>query len=614
MSVDAQTIYLLIGTPTEFNAYWHERLRQSEGQCHFLLDLSEEPQMAVTLPEQVTCIPYQADLVTALLPFYPYLAGQALEIGTLSETNARASALMQTLPETLEALQYFKLRADYSEYATNAFLNLFDLTRPIIEFSEAYEGKTAVVLGAAPSLDQYLPWIRSHQDKLVIFAVARLAKRLDAEGICPDFWVASDPTDASLAHAEMLETFHDRSALIVQPYAAPQLLEKWGSETLYWGPKWPQLSKDFTQEQNVEVEGGTVANLAIVSALGMGCRQVYLAGLDFCFADSEQTHTHGSLEVGHANGYEGDDTLENYRGEFCATTPEFKSAVEALPQQLAVLTERYGLSPNYALWQLNPGAAKIQGVELSELNDASLPLEGKPPIQSVLQALRQTPDARRQALQKILAEAHRHQQRYREINRLCVKTLQDFKRTSESAMQLAAEAEAFRQKIARADKKLTKLTQTEAAFLQRFGFDFFAETIQWAQQLEQQPGDAVLIYRYFRALFDAYRQTMEQLIPLMQAVEEKGRFLLAELAAEGDFEQLARLWLEKDKPHRFLPWCQKEAQRMEKAEQSNPELYLELQRLLVAQQAEQLELAKHTFALLSRNLHKIQAISANDPR
>ncbi len=88
------------------------------------------------------------------------------------------------LPKALEELSYHQMRLRYAPFVDNALLNATELTHPIIAYSDYCEGKTAVVLGAAPSVEQMLPWLRANRESVVVFAVARLAKRLQVEASC----------------------------------------------------------------------------------------------------------------------------------------------------------------------------------------------------------------------------------------------------------------------------------------------------------------------------------------------------------------------------------------------------------------------------------------------
>ncbi|MBN2605904.1 MAG: DUF115 domain-containing protein [Thiotrichales bacterium] len=599
-SGDTHHIVVLIGTLDELNAELYTRIQSAESDNYLLIDTENAKTASRKLPAKLHRIGYQTDLQTTLLPFYELLEARELEAIVLSKQNALALDLMQQLPQVLEALRYFKLRADYPFYVKNAFLNVYDLNHPIIEFSDAYEGKTAVVLGAAPSLEKRLPWVKQHQEKLVIFAVARLAKKLLEEEIYPDFLVASDPTDASLAHAQDMERLQDKSILVAQHYTQPAMLERWGGSTLYWGPKWSQESKDFGQEKNVEVSGGTVANLAVVSALGMGCKTVYLAGFDFCFPSSGETHLKGSIESNQTHRYQQSEQVENYLGEICETTPEFKSAIEALPEQLQTLVQRYGLPNDFELWNLNPKAARIDGVKSVDITNLKLPSAHKPSIDDLQAKLSVESASIKTSIKRLLTELHPLQRKYRDIKQLCIKAL--------SASSSYQSDEVLIQKYAKADKKLKKLTHSEDAFIQRVGFRFFTSLIQLAEQLEQEPDNQALTSQYFQTLFEAYRDSAEQLITIVQQSQEKGQFLLQELEADNDFEVLAKLWLQHDKPHRFLPWRLKHSTLATQAQQDAPASYNQLQTAIEEQQKRQQELSKSTFAYFTKNAHKIETV------
>ncbi|KUJ75489.1 hypothetical protein AVO42_09215 [Thiomicrospira sp. XS5] len=594
---------MLIGSAELVLSAQNQSLLEGGGERTLLLSNSQPGEQ---VPSKLSVCVVKDDLVTALLPYYALFVGSELEISVLSPSSQWAVSIQQQLPQALEDLAYMQLRFQYAPFVDNALMNAAKLTHPIIDYSDCCEGRTAVVLGAAPSLNQVLPWLKANRERVVVFAVARLAKRLQAENIIPDFFVASDPTAATLAHAEGLDAFQSKSVLIVQHYASPVLLEVWQGAVVYWGPDWPQHSKDYQTERNVEIEGGTVANLAVLSALGLGCRTVYCAGMDFCFDVTGVTHESSSLEAKANVKREQAETIENYQGDWCDTTLEFLSAVEAFPLQFETLTQRYGLSADFQVFNVNAKAAKINGIELADLNALVVPSLSEIDISSLIVTLTLSEQQHRKRLQETLATLQRYQKHYRQLAELAKKGRKFFVNTSEEAMRLAEEALDFIQKAQKAHKKLEKSVQGDTSFIQRYGFADFSTVIQQANQLQVNSNDMVLHYRYFKSVFEAYEQTTAGLVKSYEKAIHKTRFQMEELKKEKDFSALSTLWLAEKRPYRFLGWRQRFPEVVETLEAEKPNIYQMLMESLLQWQAECRDISQETFAYLSSQPHKLE--------
>lgn len=579
-------------------------LSQQSSPVLILTDIAPD----TTFPTEVKVCVVENDLVTALLPYFALLDGRELEVQLVSSASNWSLSIQQQLPQALEQLAYMQLRLQYAPFVDNALLNAPELSHPIIAYSDCCEGQTAVVLGAAPSIDKTLPWLKANREKVVVFAVARLARRLRAEGLIPDFWVASDPTEATLTHTKGLEKFQSQSVLIAQHYASPVLLEIWQGPLLYWGPDWPQHSKDFQTETNVEIEGGTVANLAILSALGLGCKTVYCAGMDFCFESSGKTHEGESLESTQGIELERHETVENYLGEVCTTTTEFLNAVEILPQQLAVLTQRYGLSADFELFNVNEQAAKIDGIDVIDLERIALPEKRSFDRNQLVQALMPSEKVKSKKLKATLTTLQRQQTFYRDLYQLTQKGLKAFEQTPEAAMGLTDEAVTFIQKVQKLHKKLEKQVKNDKAFIQRYGFEAFTDLIRLAKELEAKPQDKRLLYRYFQSAFSAYGQTVLKLEVAYQQAIANTRFQLAESKRLDQFDGLSQLWLSEQRPYRFLAWQARFPEIAKKAETEQAEHYQQLVQALEDWWQNQKALSQQTFAYLSAHPHKIKSL------
>ena len=102
--------------------------------------------------------------------------------------------------------------------------NLTENQHNVSLLEDQFKDKTAVLIGAAPSLDQHIEWIQQNQKYLYIFTVSRLAQKLHNLGITPDFIVTVDPNIGSFYLGKEAFSFEEQSILIHSYHGNPQLV------------------------------------------------------------------------------------------------------------------------------------------------------------------------------------------------------------------------------------------------------------------------------------------------------------------------------------------------------------------------------------------------------
>jgi len=157
-------------------------------------------------------------------------------------------------------------------------------------------GSVAVVAAAGPSLAEHYPWLRAQRGGLVLIATDAALRPLLAEGLKPDLVVCIDGArEGVLPHFDAdLDALADRP-LIYFPVVHPDVLSAWPG---------PRLAAYARHEIYREVRGrhprgelfasGTVTHAAVDLAVGLGAREVHLAGADFGFPNGI-SHVSGSV-------------------------------------------------------------------------------------------------------------------------------------------------------------------------------------------------------------------------------------------------------------------------------------------------------------------------------
>lgn len=554
--LEPDTIYFIVGIQDRMTEQALFQFKKNSRSHYVFIDYPDKVLAHKSLPENVEVTAFSGDLAADLARYASKIVDKEL-VWVPHEANQYEEICVQ-IEDALERLKFeLSATAEYALFADNAILNANDLKAPLIQYSDACEGQTAIVLGAAPSLEQHLAWIKQHQTKLVIFAVARLAKRLYQEGITPDFLIATDPTRATIAHASKIEQFQQDAVLVIQHYANHGLVDRWMGETLYWGPALPHLSGDFVPPKNVEINGGTVTNFAVLTALGLGCKQIYISGMDLCFSDLNRTHEKSSLESRQAQTFYAPETVETYRNQKAATTIEFKNAIEALPRQIESLVQDYGLQKDFKVFQLCEDAAKIDYINFLEINQAVVPKIEKPSTPDLIERIRQEMIPADKRMQQTTAQLHKSMKLYRTIEKQVKQLQAQLTGFDATAMNLPGAVNDLVNCVTKPEKKLIKTAAPQNKFIQRYGYRKFAQVAVLADQLHSHTENyGVILFKYYQAFCQAYLRTLARLSEVHSQAIALAKFKQQEALLSDDFNQLYALWEMHDRLYRCLPWAQ----------------------------------------------------------
>lgn len=177
-------------------------------------------------------------------------------------------------------------------------------------------GFTAFVIGAGPSLDQAIAFIKQHKDQAIIFSSGTAIKSLIAQGIIPDFHIEQE-RDMPTIHA--LETINSdtlkKVRLLALNVVQPGVLALFQKRSLFLKLREPGsalLPSDYSKMQNVNP---TVTNASTSIAAALGAKTIYLFGVDYAFSNSGAHHASNTI-------YES--------GEFCSRT---NNRMQKVPRQ-----------------------------------------------------------------------------------------------------------------------------------------------------------------------------------------------------------------------------------------------------------------------------------------
>jgi len=268
--------------------------------------------------------------------------------------------------EKIVKLEYFDSSTAFTQksFIIEQLNNIAENLLPAEILKDTFAGKTCIVLGGGPSLDENIKWIQSNRDKLVIFSVSRITGKLADIGIKSDIIVTVDPQEHSFEVNEKMMSLSAQSLLLSANHTCHDIVAQWNGCLLFTGTQMPWQEGKLCS--NIETTGPTVTNSAIHIAESMGFTQILLCGVDFCHSQSGATHTTNTYTESVFNNlgtmYE---WVETYSGELAETPIQLIHAIESLAESVA-------LKPEINYINLSKNAAKVKGVSYQDKNQILL--------------------------------------------------------------------------------------------------------------------------------------------------------------------------------------------------------------------------------------------------
>ena len=160
--------------------------------------------------------------------------------------------------------------------------------KSLFALRNAFAGYSALVLGAGPSLEPALEWLKGRRERPLVICAFKALNALTVAGVTPDIVVCMDPKQ-TLRH---LGTANLRgvAAFAVEMAANAALVE-----AIVDCPLLPFLGSDVTVELSRAVDvanlpivgtGGSAVHVALQLAVLFGCTDIALAGADFGFPEN----------------------------------------------------------------------------------------------------------------------------------------------------------------------------------------------------------------------------------------------------------------------------------------------------------------------------------------
>lgn len=496
----------------------------------------------VTLTDDATLASHLKDLAFS---DYANLGNVRLieSIGATDDFYGEYRKLYADLLQQLDSLLWLhNVQLSNPSFVHRQLENLIEEHVPAVTLRGAFPGRVAALLGGGPSLDQMLPWIRAHQDRLVIIAVSRICRRLRQAGIVPHLVASIDPTELSFDISKEFLQLDPRAVFAHANHVSFPLLAQWRGRSVFLDRRYPWVGKD--RIENISATGPTVTNTAFGLAQEMGFDTVLFAGIDLCHSPEGYSHARGSNEFdagptfGSANM-----RVETNGGRTAHTTPDFFNAIRAFAGQAKLANAR-------GIRVVNPAgdAARIDGVEFVALDDISLPDLAEPPFAVLHRLIDAGGDTRRidnlRATQRELARAHKA---LRTIGSLAEEALE----CNDGLFGRGGKSADFRHKkrMDKIERQLDTRHREFSEIVRMFSARAFLHMPpsdrEWTDDEIEAAG---------RTYYNAYRSNATEILKLVERAQERVGAALVEESDEPDFARMIAQWESDNIPGRAAVW------------------------------------------------------------
>lgn len=447
--------------------------------------------------------------------------------------------------------------------------NLAENLIPATILKQQFVGKSCIVLGGGPSLDDAIDWIKANDERLIIIAASRVMGKLVKLDIKVDIVVSVDPQPVSFdVNKEFMELEHD--ALLINSYhVASQIIGQWRGAALYTGTHLPW--DNDSDHDNIKTVGPTVTNSAIEIATEMGFKQVLLCGVDFCYSPKGLTHTQGTYgaSLGPNIGVML-EWVETYSGEMAETPIQLLHAIESLEASVAchINTSYINLSKN---------AAKVKGVRYQTCQDIKLePITDKQRQMLKPESYQISTQKKLKYLSDTLDNLTTTQNKLLQLNVLVSEALALNNKIEQSHKKPQA-IPALADKIDKIEQSINKKFISLAHLIKFYGYYEFSHFLSTKRKEEWSQQDVVSQTRVY---YQAFKDISIELSELVILATKRVRSRINEYQPVSDIGALYKQWTDDKQWGRAVIW-----------QANHPQQYMNL----TAIELQQIKAAQMTF-------------------
>ena len=328
----------------------HERFGLGVGELDdpFFIDIQNAAVSAVTDVNAAVFSPLQSVDESYYERMRNELLRQYLVVRPLMEVNVRTSTNIQQ----------------------NSFTNLKHMaTSPDVgELKDQFKDVPFILIGAGPSLDESIDFLKKVQDKAIIVASNSPYRKLINSGIRPHLVVTADPMEPTLAGFQNVKLDHVPLACPFSAY--PEIVERFSGRIISWSTLNPIA--DFVKKRIGKppgtkiLEQGTVSGCVLDLSKLLGCSKVLFVGQDMSVREDGQYYTADSFYADSGNHYSDTDKGHKLPGN----TQELVHVESRLFVYLKTFENFVGENPSIEYRNLARTGVKIKGVPYMDFEQA----------------------------------------------------------------------------------------------------------------------------------------------------------------------------------------------------------------------------------------------------
>ena len=252
----------------------------------------------------------------------------------------------------------------------NTFENLTHLANApdVGELAGAFSDIPFILVGAGPSLDDSIDFLKAAQDKAIIVASNSPYRKLINSGVRPHLVVTADPLAPTLAGFENVPL---EDVPLACPFSAyPEIVRRFSGRTLTWSTLNPIVdalrARTGRPPAAPILEKGTVSGCVLDLSRLFGCRKVLFVGQDMAIKSDGKYYTEDSVYGDRGTHYSSTDRIQNLPGNTSETVP-----VESrLFVYLKTFEEFVAGHPQVEYRNLAPHGARVEGAPYQTFDEA----------------------------------------------------------------------------------------------------------------------------------------------------------------------------------------------------------------------------------------------------
>ena len=237
------------------------------------------------------------------------------------------------------------------------------------QLKNKFQGTTAMILGAGPSLKENIETIRANRAKFTIFAVNRTLKYLQQENIAPDFAVFTDATIVKNTTEDLDEDYIKQLNIIADIKASSFIFDLPCRNLIVYLPKNEPLVSLISEKQHLQQQEtfGTASAVCLNCAKEIGAKEIICAGIDLAFKNDEfysdgKGKKEGNLllvdncSVRMTEVKSKDGVMVKTREDYASFIPQFEKIIQNFGEGIKV-------------YNVTSFGANIKGMEYKNLED-----------------------------------------------------------------------------------------------------------------------------------------------------------------------------------------------------------------------------------------------------